>query len=75
MNPGWSVEGDRLACRWSEALESSHYNPEWFREASPSVFETTPAPFPDFAAHSLLGSGEWIAPWQARWSVIARSWS
>jgi len=28
---------------------------------------------PDFTTHSLLGSGEWFVPWNARWSVPGKS--
>jgi len=69
MNPGWSVEAGRLACRWSGIMERRRYTPAWFHGASPGAFENTAPPIPDFAAHSPLGSGEWIAPWRARWSL------
>jgi len=75
MNSGWRVEGRGLARSWSIPREWSPHRPAWLEEPSLAAADNPAPPLPDFAAHSPLGSGEWIAPWHARWSVIARSWS
>jgi hypothetical protein len=72
MKIAWQAEAGSLACNWAEALESGRSRPDWLQEASTDVAATPQ--IPDFAAHSPLGSGEWIVPWNARWSVLTRSW-
>jgi uncharacterized protein YodC (DUF2158 family) len=70
MKTSWQSETGRLECRWFEGghsvrqtdLEDSPENKD--RSFSPSI--------PDFACHSPLGSGEWFAPWSARWILPGR---
>jgi len=53
---------------WSESGERLPYNPDWTVEPSDNTANAT-MPLPNYAGRSLLGSGEWIAPWNVRWSV------
>jgi hypothetical protein len=66
MMNSWQSESGSLVCRWSGLVEPP----------SPAVlaslhegYERFVPPMPNFAAHSLLGSGEWFVPWNYRWSV------
>ncbi len=71
MKTSWQTETGHLECHWFEAgqsvqrtgLEESSENAD--RSLSPSI--------PDFARHSPFGSGEWFAPWNARWSLPGRT--
>jgi hypothetical protein len=65
----WQGESGGLECRWSGLLDSNQSNPSITHEASSGVYASFVPPLPDFAAHSLLGSGEWFVPWNLRWSV------
>lgn len=65
MKASWQIEADGLVCRWSNPQENTPLT----QDASPKVQESFVQKLPGFAAHSPLGSGEWIAPWSARWSV------
>ena len=58
----------RAFSMWSETGERLPYNPEWAVEPSDNTHNAT-SPVPNFAEHSPLGSGEWMAPWNVRWSV------
>ena len=58
----------RTFSMWSESGERLPYNPEWAVEPSDNTYNATNQ-IPSFARHSPLGSGEWIAPWNVRWSV------
>ena len=68
MKTFWETESGHLECHWCESDQS-------VQRTAPHIEETlktrdrgvTPA-FPDFARHSPLGSGEWFAPWNLRWS-------
>ena len=61
----------RSFAMWSDSGERLPYNPEWAVEPSDNTHNAT-SPVPSFGSHSPLGSGEWIAPWNARWSVPNR---
>jgi hypothetical protein len=65
----WQGESSGLECRWSNLLDSNQSNSSITHEASSGVYTSFVPPLPDFAAHSLLGSGEWFVPWNLRWSV------
>jgi hypothetical protein len=65
----WQGESGGLECRWSNLLDSNQSNSSITHEASSGVYTSFVPPLPDFAAHSLLGSGEWFVPWNLRWSV------
>ena len=66
MKISWLTETGGIVSRWSEAGERDQHNAPWIHGKSESV----PLPStPDFARHSPFGSGEWFAPWNARWSV------
>ena len=58
----------RALAMWSESGERLPYNPQWAIEPSDNTHNATNS-LPNFGAHSPLGSGEWIAPWNVRWSV------
>jgi hypothetical protein len=73
MNTSWKTETDHLVCRWSHPGERNLRNPSWLPELSTVVDEIPMPPVPDFAAHSLMGSGEWFVPWNARWGVPKES--
>ena len=53
---------------WSDTGERLPYSPGWVIEPSDTTHVAGPS-VPNFAAHSPLGSGEWIAPWHQRWSL------
>lgn len=72
MNTDWQTESGSLECRWSELTERSRYIPAWFHDAAPETYASVLPPIPDFAAHSPLGSGEWMVPWNARWCLPTR---
>jgi hypothetical protein len=65
----WQVGADGLACRWSVPEERVPYDLSSIQEGSTDPSGSFLTPTPDFAAHSLLGSGEWYVPWNFRWSV------
>ena len=69
MKTSWHAESGRFLCRWSDPLDGDQEKPPVVLEASAEVYESYLPPMPDFAAHSLLGSGEWMVPWDHRWSV------
>jgi hypothetical protein len=73
MKTSWQTEADRIVCRWSEAGKHVQYNPLWLQDVSRSIDTRIPTAVPDFTTHSLLGSGEWFVPWNARWSVPGKS--
>jgi len=58
----------RALAMWSDSGKRLPYNPQWAIEPSDNSHNAT-SPVPSFAHHSPLGSGEWIAPWNVRWSV------
>jgi hypothetical protein len=69
MKASWQSESGGLLCRWSDLLEGDRSKSSITPEASTGINGSfLPLP-PDFAAHSLLGSGEWYVPWNFRWSV------
>jgi hypothetical protein len=72
MQRSWETRAEHLVCRWPEAGKHIPYNPLWMQEASASVDRTISPAIPNFAARSPLGSGEWFAPWNIRWSVPDR---
>ena len=72
MKTSWQVETSRIECRWAVQEDRAPYNPSWFQDAGVGVYASALEPTPDFAAHSLLGSGEWLVPWSLRWSVARR---
>ena len=69
INTSWQTEANCLVWRWFEAGKCVTYNPLWIQEDSGNVSANVPSPVPDFARHSPFGSGEWFAPWNARWSL------
>ena len=69
MKTSWQSESGGLVCRWSDLLESDQSTSPVVGEVLTGVYERFVPPMPDFAAHSLLGSGEWFVPWNYRWSV------
>ena len=69
MKTLWQCESGRLECRWSALLDSNQSNSSITHEASSGVYASFVRALPDFAAHSLLGSGEWFVPWNLRWSI------
>jgi hypothetical protein len=71
MNYSWQSETSRLVCRWSLPGEKTAYDLSWLQEFAPGEPASASA-IPNFAAHSSLGSGEWFASWNARWSVPER---
>jgi hypothetical protein len=58
----------RAFAMWSETGERLPYSLAVEVESSDNTHNAT-ASVPNFGAHSPLGSGEWIAPWDMRWSV------
>jgi hypothetical protein len=58
----------RTFSMWSETSERLLYNPEWAIEPSDNTHNATIS-VPNFAERSPSGSGEWMAPWNVRWSV------
>lgn len=71
MQTLWQTGPDGLACRWSEPAEPTPSHLIAIEENPGADFESYLDPLPDFAAHSLLGSGEWLLPWNVRWSKPA----
>ena len=69
MNSAWQMESGRLTRRWSGVPEYSPYRPRRHQQESESLQGNILQLLPDFAAHSPLGSGEWIVPWNLRWSL------
>ena len=69
MKTSWQSESGGLVCRWSGLLSDDQSNSPIPHEASTEVYASFAPPMPAFAAHSLLGSGEWFVPWNFRWSV------
>lgn len=69
MKTSWQIETGRPVCRWSVPGERVLYDLSSIQEDSTAVSGSFLPPVPDFAAHSLLGSGEWYVPWKLRWSV------
>jgi hypothetical protein len=72
MATSWRNEEDGLECRWSVPEQPTPYRAPWIQETPQPVDRSAVPSLPDFAAHSPLGSGEWFAPWNARWSVPGR---
>ena len=62
MKTSWQSESGDLVCRWSDLLESDQSTSPVVREALTGVYERFVPPMPDFAAHSLLGSGSGSFP-------------
>jgi hypothetical protein len=69
MKTSWQVGADGLECRWSVPGERILYDLSAIQEGSTGTSGSFLPPVPDFAAHSLLGSGEWYVPWNLRWGV------
>jgi len=69
MNSTWQARSGHLACRWTGLFEPGRSTPTWLQESSQGASHNAVVPIPDFAAHSPLGSGEWIVPWNLRWSL------
>jgi hypothetical protein len=63
----------RALAMWSESGERLPYNPQWAVELSDNTHNATSS-LPNFGDHSPLGSGEWIVPWNVRWSVPTSRW-
>lgn len=72
MKTSWQTETGGLLCRWSEVGEGMRSSAAWAEEAARSEDVKLSRALPDFAQHSLLGSGEWFVPWNLRWSVPGR---
>ena len=72
MTGSWKAEQDGLAHHWPEDLSDIRNRPAWLGEAPDGDFCKSPSCVPEFAAHSPMGSGEWIAPWKVRWSLPER---
>jgi hypothetical protein len=62
MKTSWQTETGRLECRWSGLWDGVQEKSPVVQEASTGVYESFAQPLPDFASHSLLGSGEWFVP-------------
>jgi hypothetical protein len=70
MKTSWQTETGHLECRWFEGGQSVRQTD---LEDSPENTDRSFLPsIPNFACHSPLGSGEWFAPWNARWSLPGR---
>lgn len=70
METSWQTETGRLVCRWSpEVGEAIRYDSSWIQEASVKKDWNVSPSIHNFATHSALGSGEWCAPWNIRWSL------
>jgi hypothetical protein len=71
MQAGWQNQSGSLSCQWSGVFEPASPRPTWFEDAQESAAAQDSAviPVPNFATHSLLGSGEWFVPWKLRWVV------
>jgi hypothetical protein len=72
MNTSWQTANKDIACRWAEPDVEFHYDLTWMEEVQGEIVTSGAGEIPDFAAHSPLGSGEWFAPWNARWSLPGR---
>jgi len=69
MKTSWQSDSDGLVCLWSVLLDDDQPHSPITLGASTEAYASFVPPMPDFAAHSLLGSGEWFVPWRLRWSV------
>ncbi len=68
MTLSWQKNTGNLSCLWSEVGQQVQYASDWIHETTVVQSGHLP-PVPDFASHSLLGSGEWFVPWRLRWNV------
>ena len=68
MNSSWQKNEAALSLRWTTVGRPVDYASDWIQETTDAEGGPVP-PLPNFASHSLLGSGEWFAPWRLRWSV------
>ncbi len=73
MNGTWQADSGCLTFKWTGLLEETRYTPTFLQEPSQNADNCAMESVPDFAAHSLLGSGEWFVPWNLRWSTPTRS--
>ena len=72
MKTSWQTDTGHLECRWSDPGELRR-NDSWMHDISEASDRSAVPSIPDFARHSPLGSGEWFAPWNVRWSVPERT--
>ena len=72
MTSGWQMEAEQILLRWSGLEMDPQRNQLWMEGLSQANDECLLPQLPDFAAHSPLGSGEWLTPWNARWSLPSR---
>jgi hypothetical protein len=73
MKTSWQTETGSLECRWSETGQSLRLADPWIQNDSGVMDASCTPSIPDFASHSPLGSGEWFAPWNMRWSLPRRT--
>ena len=71
MKASWETETGQLKCHWCEGGQSVQRT--GLEEVSETRDRSLAPTIPDFARHSPLGSGEWIAPWNVRWSLPTRT--
>jgi hypothetical protein len=72
MNTSWQTANPGIACRWTVPGAERSYDLSWLEESQGGLGAIEADEHPDFATHSPLGSGEWFAPWNARWSLPGR---
>jgi hypothetical protein len=72
MNTSWQTANPGIAPRWADPDVEAHYDLSWMEEMEDEIVTTAAEAVQDFATHSPLGSGEWFAPWNARWSLPGR---
>lgn len=69
MTSGWQTGSSHIELRWTELTRNAPPDRSWLQDF-PAGHEALLAPLvPDLSAHSPLGSGEWMVPWDARWSL------
>ena len=68
MKREWQTEANRIEIRWTGLQMEDGSDRSWLNEFS-DCRDSIPTPLvPDLCAHSPLGSGEWMVPWDARWT-------
>lgn len=72
MKTSWQAANQDIACRWTNLGVEPRYDLSWMEETGCELGASGDDEVPDFATHSPLGSGEWFAPWNARWSLPGR---
>ncbi len=72
MQTSWQAVNGGITCEWTDPDVQTHCDLSWLEDIQDEIVTSGADEIPDFASHSPLGSGEWFAPWNARWSLPGR---